>query len=880
MLTDADTGIGLAAATIMVLRGGTQTAVAELDGSFVLPLPPGRYEINFFTPTYGAINKTVVVKKGHATRLDVALTPAAGATEVIEVTGKIDTRSESATLAVRRSAAVVTDAISSQEIARSSAANAGDAVRRVVAVSIVDGKYVALRGLEGRYVTTLLNGVVLPSTEPDRNAVPLDLFPTQLLANLTVYKSYGVELPGQFGGGALGITTNSFPTRFELKMSFASSANTAFTGQTGLASAARGGATYFGFDDGSRQLPNSVPANQAVRNMPMDQMAQIGRAFRNEWTPSSDTVAPNFSLAATVGDTNKVRGKRVGYLASAMLRRNYVGRAGATTRTALVDGALRTTDSLTYSSGEAEATVGTLANVGLTLAPGHDLNLFGLYTHVGSDQSSTGAGFSESDASDIDMARLSFVERSLGLVQLTGQHAFPAAGKLSVKWQMNAANASRDELDSRDMVYLTDAASGMRTYKDQPGSGQRYWSFLTDKALGGGLDAELPAGRVRLRAGGAIQANDRAFRGRRFRYRWIGDDASVRNLPAEEMLDANRLGQDFALEEGTLHEDSYVAGLQVVAGYGSAEVAVAPKLKLIAGARVEAANQHLQNGSRFAIAGVQANVNRNDLDTLPAANAVYALTSNTNLRAAYSYTLTRPRFRELAPFLYFDYVRRRSISGNPNLANTRIHNADLRWEYFPSEGEVVAASTYAKVFENPIEQVLADSESNATFRNAQGGTVVGGELEAKISGSRAHAALRHFRLGTNLALMRSRVQLPAEMAILTSRNRPLFGQSPYVVNLALDYANPKIVDFAVLYNVTGRRISDVGVEGLPDTYEEPMHRLDITAARGFGHGLRARIAATNLLQQRVRYTQGGIAVDNYQPGLTVTAGLEWTPQTR
>ena len=312
---------GLPAATIQIKSGAgsDQTIATELDGTFTLTLEPGTYQITFSTPEYGDITRTVVVADGKTAELAVGLAPLpkSATGETIEIVGKIDTRKESAVLAVRRDAATVSDAVSSQEMSRTPDSNAGEAMRRVVAVSVVDGKYVALRGLEGRYVTSLLNGVLLPSPEPDRNAVPLDLFPTNLLATMTVYKSYSPELPGQFGGGTLAIDTSSFPSSFELRLGVSTSANTTSTGQQGLSNAhATGAASFLGFDNGSRALPDAIPRNQAVRGMGSARMENIGESMSNVWTPEGDTVTPNLSLNAMVGDSVKVGGKRMGYLAT------------------------------------------------------------------------------------------------------------------------------------------------------------------------------------------------------------------------------------------------------------------------------------------------------------------------------------------------------------------------------------------------------------------------------------------------------------------------------------------------------------------------------------------------------------------------------------
>ena len=877
-----DNGTQAIGAEVRVRGIGTTTATALTDenGRFTLALPAGAYQLDISYPSYKTATQTLTVAAETVTTVAVTLLLDVP-DEVIDVSGTLDTRSAVAVLERRRKATSVSDLLSAEEIARSPDSSANDAMKRVVSVSVIDGKYVALRGLEGRYVTTLLNGVPLPSTEPDRNAVPLDLFPTSLLANLTVYKSYSAELPAQFGGGTLSIETNTYPASFEAKVGFSTSANTAATAQDGLTNSSGAGvANFLGYDRGARAIPDLVPGDRAVRGMSAAETEAIGESFSSVWSAHDETVAPSFALTAQVGDTVSAGGRPLGYLASGTLRRGFAGRTGETARTALVGGELTEVEALGTSSGSAEATVGALLSAGYQLRPGHQLDALGLYTHVGEDQTATARGFSQADSSNLELTRISFVERSLAMAQLTGTHQLPAAKELELRWQLHVATTSRDELDTRDVAYTVDP-TGMRFYKDQPGSGQRYWAFLDDLSYGGGVHARLPIDALaglRLRAGATVQQSDRDFDGRRFRYGYVGDDLEVRTLPPEQMFSAANIGAQFRIEEGTFHEDAYQADLGVIAGYASSELDVSDRLHLIAGVRYERAAQHLENGSRYAIAGQEADVSHTDDDVLPAANLVYQPRADMNVRGAYSYTLARPRFRELAPFLYFDYQRRRNISGNPELATTGIHNVDARWEWFPSVEEVYAVSAFYKRFDDPIEQVLSDSESNATFANAAGGDLAGLELEARAGLGRLTPALRHLRVGGNLAVMRSRVELPAENMLLTSKRRAMAGQSPYVVNVNVGYARADVGELTVLYNVIGARITDVGIEGLPDTYEQPLHRLDLVASRQLAHGLRLKLTAANLLDQRVRLEQGGVLVSAYDPGVTFGLGLDWTPQ--
>ena len=234
---------------------------------------------------------------------------------------------------------------------------------------------------------------------------------------------------------------------------------------------AHGAADFFGFDNGTRRLPDAVPRGHAVRNMPAAELEQVGESFNNVWTPNTETVTPNLGFNATVGNTTTIADKRIGYLATGMFRRNFGVKDGSNARAALVGGQLTPIENLDYSVGVAESTVGALGNVGVELDRNNDISLFGLYSHVGEDTSSLANGYSEADSSSIDVSRLSFVMRSLGFAQLTGKHKLSRSRGAELKWQANVAQTTRDELDSRDLIYTIDGQSGTRFYKDQPGSG-------------------------------------------------------------------------------------------------------------------------------------------------------------------------------------------------------------------------------------------------------------------------------------------------------------------------------------------------------------------------------------------------------------------------
>jgi hypothetical protein len=876
-IVDAKTGEGVIDANVAVVKGGSQSVTAEVDGTFELELAPGEYELRVYADLYKGQRVQVRVERGKAQNINVKLD--AEEIEEILVEAKVQKRNEAAVLQVRKKAVAVSDVISAQEISKTPDSDAGAAVKRVVSVNIIDGKYVVLRGLEGRYVQTLLNGVVLPSLEPDRNAVPLDLFPTALLANLTVVKSYAAELPGQFGGGALLIETNTYPEDFELKVSASTSANTSDTFQDGLGNAT-GSATgnFLGFDDGSRDLPDPVPTNAPVRNLSNEYTEQVGEAFPDIWSAQDQNVRPNFSLGATVGDTRKLGSRKLGYLATASLRKGFDVRETQLRYLQISDtdpSGFTILSSQTNTIGEGETSIGTLGNVALELDTKNTLNLFGLYTHIGEDGSSFATGTFNDGEFDSDRFRLQFVERSLAFGQLSGDHR--VNNQLKLRWQGNAATTTRDELDSRDVAY--DAYPGqMPQYRDQPGSGQRFFSFLDDSAFGGSVDAAYEASRIKLRGGGFASMSGRQLDSRRFRFRKLGSASpETLALPPEQMFSPEHIGTDFFIQEETLQEDSYEASLDIVGGFAAAELEATESLRAVAGVRFEHSKQAMKNGNLYAVAGNLFDVEYPSDDWFPSANLIYALTPEMNLRGAYSYTVVRPRFRELAPFQFFDYVRARTISGNPLLVDTKIHNGDLRWEWFPGESEVLAASVFMKDFKDPIEQVAVNQLNDGQFQNAAGARLYGVELEARMGLGRWSDALKDLKVGANLALMTSDIELDDMASIPTNQNRPLYGQSPYLINAFAGYSHKKHGELSALYNVIGKSISDVGILGSPDIYQQPQHRVDVVGARKLSDTLKLKASVTNLLNQKLELTQGPHVVTSYSPGVALSIGLDWSP---
>lgn len=873
-VTDSKSGEALIEASVKVITGASKTVLTDVDGLFELKLPPGTYDLRVFYELYeGRKISGVLVKAGQTTQLDVQLSSDSQAVQEVVVEARADRRNEQALLEDRKRSVTVSDAISAQEIARTPDSSASDAVKRVVSATIVDNKFVLLRGLGGRYSTTLLNGALLPSPEPDEPSVPLDLFPTSLLANLNVLKTYSPHLPGQFGGGALAIETNSYPNAFELKARLSLSGDSQSTFKVRPSQSTSFGESL-GFAGAARKLPATFPKDGPVDGPPYTraQRADFGRQLYNEWTPSRRTSLPNAGLSLSVGDTLAVGGMKLGYLGALTFSRRELRQRFRVADVQDPGTGLVTVNPASQTIGINSSQISALGNAGLQISAAHELSALSLFTRGAEVRSQFESGFNQSDDTDYDSSRLQFISRQLTFNQLRGTHKLSS---VELQWQANYSRVDREEPDTRDLTYYVEG--GERRFANRPNGKDRFFADLSENSVGASSSAAIPLSALKLEAGGLGQLSYRTFNARRFQFNALSGVPV--NASAEELFAPENLGQSIDFEEATLNEDAYNAFLGIYAAHVSADWKLSDKLRVQGGARYELSSQTLSADSPFKVdSSKPKQADKTYRDLLPAANVVYALSERTNLRAGYSYTLARPTFRELAPFYFYDFVRRRGVSGNPSLEETRIHNGDLRAEFFPGATEVLAASVFVKRFEKPIERVIANISSlDLTYRNADGANMYGVELEARAGFGRFSERLRSLSGAANVTLSQSRIELGAQTGAQTSSSRALQGHSPYVLNLNLSWApNEGRTTVSALYNVYGPRISEVGVQSLPDTVEQPFHRVDLSLAQELARGMQLKLSVTNLLNSSITLMQGEHPVQQYRPGLSFQAQLGWT----
>ncbi len=904
-VVDNDTEVPIAEVTIRVVNTKIRVTTDE-TGAFSLQLPSGTYKIHASAPFYNTYVITDFQVSTDATpeTLQVKLTPQVVKLDAIKLPVRLSQSSERGLLEKRMRSSRIEDSISTEEMSRLPASSAGEAIKRVTGVSIVGGRYVFVRGLGERYSNTLLNNVEIPSPEPNRRVVPMDIFPASLLASLQTVKTFSPDQPGGFAGGSVQVVTKDFPEELTMSLSMSSGFNTQATGENGLTYPG-GDFDFLGFDDGSRDLPSIVedraadlPIRERGRFTPLgfspQEIQEFGQSFSNVWSPERQQVPINQGYKFSLGNSNKILGKEFGYLGVISYGNSHS--YGTQVRNAFRIGLKETLSPVTSYNVERsgnEVDWGSVLNASLRFSPQHLLSIKTLFTHTAEDETRTWEGFNADRNTDLRSFRLRYVERQLFSGQVAGMHDFnfgapaletteerPEQPDVSMEWRLTYSRASRDEPDTRENIY-EDRGDGTYTFRDVTHSGSRFFFDLEDDEYNARVDWKIPLGAEGLfKFGGLLRDRARTFDVRRFRFLPSDQVDATVNLsdPPEILFQTQNIApRVFELRESTRSTDNYLADHNIYSSYLMIDLPITAKWQVMTGVRLESSDQTVTTYDPFSASLKEIKANLQTLDWLPGMNVTYRLTERMNLRLAASRTITRPDFRELAPFEFTDFVGGRTILGNPDLERAQIDNFDFRWEAFPQIGGILAVSAFYKRFQKPIEQIVQpQAEIRITYENAEGANNYGLELEARQNLGILTNALRKFSINTNAALISSQVVLPEDVGIQTSSERPLQGQCPYIVNVSIGFEDPNWdISSAIAYNIFGRRLSEVGNHGVPDVYEQPRGQLDASFSRTVANYFKLSVSAKNLLDPYVRYKIEEATYLEYKLGRSFSFGISY-----
>ncbi len=909
----ADSGRGLAGATVTV-TGTLLTATTDLDGAYrINGVPPGARDLTITKEGFLPFNvAAVTVAAGDVARVDVALTASRDPVitmEAFAVSAEVLQNSGVGLLSSRQKSIAVSDAIGSEQMSKLGFGTAASAMKAVTGASVVGGKYVYIRGLGERYSSTLVNGVEVPSADPDRRAVNMDMFPSDLIDAIVTTKTFTPDKPGNFTGGSVDMKTKEFPEQFTFSLSASFASNSRVSGKDFLASG--GGSNTWGRDDGGRALPAEL-ANQRIplRFSSATVDAEIGRltrAFSPVMAPSQKDAPFNHSFATALGGVTSLFGRKLGYAASLSYDRSFGGyREGVTgryERQGVNSPSLAPLVRLKDTRSEDDTLLGGLLNLAYQFSPDHQMSLNTMVNQSGNDMvrhqsglNVAGGGISETE--EFTTRTLRYTERALRSVQLAGKHLFPAWREARLNWSITDATTTQEEPDPR--YFSTFKTPDGTEFFEASGVPRpaRYIRDLEESRRDYSVDFSLPfllasERSAQFKLGTALAKTERVFNERLFEYnstvlRYDGNEQQfLRESQVGQVDPATgrfRTGQLYLVETGSAG-NNYTGDQEITGSYAMVDVPVTNALRLIGGARRESTKLDVRSRDPKRRAGLLDND-----DTLPSVSVIYALSEKMNLRAAATKTIARPNFREIADYTSFEFVGDFVYIGNPDLRRTTIKNYDLRWEWFPRRGEILAVSVFHKQMTDPIERGVFSvvNSGELQFQNAPKGEVRGVEIEARKNLAFLSERLRGVSGGFNFTLVESKVDITAaELAFIrfyepnASATRELTGQSPYIYNVDLTYHNARWgTTVSVYYNVFGERLSQVSPPGTPNVFEQPAATLDFIWNQKIRDRWKVSFSAKNLLDRAAEetYTYRGIDYlrSSHRRGVTTSLGVTYT----
>jgi len=879
-IKDAKTKEDIIGATILV-QGINKGAATDINGFFsIAKLPAGSYSLKISYVGYDSkIYEGVKVENGQVTDLNLEIQEATSTLAEVKVVAQRLTNTEVSVISEIKASQLVVSGISAAQITKTLDRTAAEVVKRVPGVTIFGERFINIRGLNERYNTVQLNNAFAPSMETDVRSFSFDIIPAGQIDRILVFKSPSAEIPGEFAGGVVKIFTKSIPENNYLTLDVSSSYREGTTGSD-FYSTQNSNLAWTGFDQGFFDLPKFFPGSRTeLISLTGTARDVAGASLRNIWVADKSAALPDMRASLSGGLKFNLGETKIGNITAInysntrtnfnMVRNDYLYTSSKADKTFEFN-------DTQYSNG---LRVGIAHNWSARFANGSVIEFKNLYNQLANTQYIKRFGFE--NGSIWDIRSFDQVFRGIYTGQLTGRHEFQD-GTLKLDWMAGFNSAFRNQPDYKRFRYNVDGTNSSlfipngaaqtsvlgRTFINLNENAQTAALNIVKKIAVGAKDS---GNELELKTGLFYEDKTRNFGARNLGY--IKSIPSFQTtLPIDQLFNPQNFNTvtGIRIDEQTNPNDSYKATNNLFAAYVSANFALGKKFNVIAGLRGE---QNAQKLNSFDQLGKLINYNNSRLDLLPSVNFTYNFTEKTLLRLAYGKTLNRPEFRELAPFSFYDFVNNRSISGNSNLKNADVQNFDLRFENYPTPSELFSIAAFYKNFTNPIE-VVFESGSNPilNFANAQSAFSAGLEAEIRknLSASAPNTFLGKTSLVFNATYIYSRVKLDPSIAATQSDNRPLQGQSPFILNAGLNYNDTKRgLQLNFNYNVIGKRIFAVGNNFpafYPDWYEMPRNVIDFNFSKEISKTVMIKGGVTDLLNQDNYILQDGNKDNNFVKG--------------
>ena len=860
---DKQTKEPLTGATIQI-TGTAQGVVADIDGNYTLNVNDGTYTITVRYIGYKDILLNSIKVKAE-TLLNFEMESDAQALGEVSVVAKKNLEGERALQMERQKATLAIENLGAKEMSIKGISNVEEGVKKITGISIASAGQLIVRGLGDRYSTTTLNGLPIASPNPDNKLIPLDIFPASTVQNITVSKVYDASAFADYSGAHIDISTKENVGSDFLSISFNAGGKFNTLGKD-----------FYRMDrDGS--LFNTPSLDQKLIDMSLtdfEEYARHNRLFNTSFQVSKKTALPEFGGNIGFGKRFTLGRNEVSVLGSIGVSNDLQTMDNASIRTLEDTG--NTLNEFNYDSYSNELKIAALGNLGYSFRTSDHIGYTFFYARNAIDTYMRREGVDYEDHHLIGSNNVTHIY-SLQNHQVNGKHHFGKQWDLN--WSGSYSKTSSDEPDRRQVMFICEDDQ-IKLFKLNRQETMRYFGSLNEDEWVGDLTASYRFGdNNKLQAGFTYKDKNRDYMGTRFYY-----NLNKLNPTITDIYDTDSFLNMENVENGSITidrkkqpKDSYTAGNSIYAGYIATEYYPIAPLLVNLGVRYEISKQwvdYYTDGGKAE----RSELNKNDL--FPSLNMKYQMNEKNSLRFAFSRTVTRPSFIEMAPFLYQESYGSAQIRGNADLQNGYNYNIDLRYELFEKNGDMLSITAYYKHLKAPIERVQTLSGGSAvhSFRNADNGMATGVEIEFRKE------IVKDLRFGVNGSYMYTNVKLP-EGGAYTNSQRALQGASPYLANADLTYSpafsNDRQLSVALLYNLQGPRIHSVGISGLGDIKQQPVHTLNFTGSYRFNRRFAVKLQVNDLLNQDILFKQevpttgDKVEVERFRKGTGFEVGFSY-----
>ncbi|MDU6393681.1 MAG: TonB-dependent receptor [Bacteroides sp.] len=868
-VTDKQTREPLTGATIQI-AGTTQGTVADVDGNYSLDVNNGTYTLAIKYVGY----KDIIINNVKAGKSDLILNfeleSDAQALGEVSVVARKNLEGERALQMERRKATLAIENLGSKEMSLKGIGNVEEGVKKITGISVADAGQLIVRGLGDRYSTTTLNGLPIASPNPDNKLIPLDLFPSSTVQNITVSKVYNAEAFADYSGAHIDINTKENITEDFFNIGF----------NTGGKFNTLGKDNYRMNRNGSLFRTSGV--DQAALNMALsefDNYVKTRNIFDTSFAVKKKSSLPDFSGNLGFGKNIGIGNQTLSILASASAGNSFQNMDNAFYKTLEATGSVQ--DNFAYDSYAQELKLAALGHIGYTLRRHDRIGYTFFYARNATDTYQRREGI---DAEDHELTGSNNITHiySLQNHQLDGVHSFGGRGQWELTWGGSYSKTGSEEPDRRQVMYIKNDNGALSLFKLNRQETMRYFGSLDEEEWNGNLAMRWKWNENNfLKLGVNYKNKSRDYKATRFYYNLNKIDPVITDIyDTDGFLNQENIADGNVVVQRVMQpKDSYRAGNEIYSGYLLTDFYPVPSLLVNLGVRYEISRQWVDyatdGGDWYA---ERRNLDKNDL--FPTLNLKYTVNDANSIRFSASRTVTRPSFIEMAPFLYQESYGSAQIRGNNELQNGYNYNFDLRYEHFGKNGDMISLTAYFKYLDSPIEriQALQGGATLHSFQNADNGMAGGMEVELRKQ------LMKDLRLGANISYMYTNVKLP-EGGAYTNKERPLQGASPILANADLTYSprfgEERQLNLALLYNLQGSRIHAVGVSKLGDIKQQTLHTLNFSAGYDINSHFSLKLQVNDLLnravifKQEVPSTGEEVEVERYKKGANLEIGFSY-----